>query len=281
LPRSWVYPLLGALLALGLVLGLPTVHALDAARLRTTGFTPLAWGTTASVILCSMGVVATLGFLLGRWHDRVTVLSFTDPLTGLFNRRYFGERMTASLLRARRLGCSICVLCIDLDHLKRINDGRGHGAGDDALISVADTITNNLRPTDMVARFGGDEFVVLLPDTSVAEASNLSERIVAAVSRLSVLSTGHIEVSIGVSALNLTADPKDLLAAADEALYLAKAAGGGHSTVAGAEPQRRSALLEGVRVVKYPNGHSTAALSADEDRQATVGPMARDRRSKS
>ncbi len=229
MPRSVTYPMLGAMLALGLLLGLPAAHALQARHVTHVSVAVHAWEATTSVILLSLLGVAGLGFVLGRWHDRVALLSFTDPLTGLFNRRYFAERVSADLLRARRSGCSICVLCIDLDHLKLINDRRGHGAGDQALISVARTISKNLRPTDMVARFGGDEFVVLLPDTSPFEASKLSRRIVTEVSRLTVLSTGPLGVSIGVSPLTPTADPENLLAAADEALYRAKAGGGGKS----------------------------------------------------
>ncbi len=175
-------------MALGVLLGLPVVDALKAGRLPTAALA-LAdithlWVAYAYLTLSSLAVVITLGYLLGRWHDRAQILSFTDPLTGLFNRRYFGERLSSDLSNARHSGCSICVLCIDLDHLKRINDGLGHKAGDEALVSVATTIVKNLRPTDIVARFGGDEFVVLLPETSVAEAANLSERIVRQVSRL-------------------------------------------------------------------------------------------------
>jgi diguanylate cyclase (GGDEF)-like protein len=84
----------------------------------------------------------------------------------------------------------------------------------------------------MVARFGGDEFVVLLPDTSTEDAARLSERIVAEVSRLSLVAAGHIEVSIGVSPLNVSGNPDELLVAADEALYRAKAAGGGKTALA-------------------------------------------------
>jgi diguanylate cyclase (GGDEF)-like protein len=237
-PRAYAYPALGVLLALVLLFELPIVHALQLRRLSTASN---LWEAYAYVILSSLGLVTTLGFLLGRWHDRARLLSFTDPLTGLFNRRYFSERMNADLSRARRSGGSICVLCIDMDHLKRINDGLGHRAGDAALVAVAGTISKNLRLTDVVARFGGDEFVVLLPETSVEEASFLSERIVREVSRLSRASSGQIEVSIGVSALNATTDPKDMLEAADEALYQAKAAGGGHAAIAepGRAPSRR------------------------------------------
>jgi diguanylate cyclase (GGDEF)-like protein len=232
MPRSVAYPMLGALLALGLVLGLPFANALQTGRVPIAHASGHLWEMTASVIVFSLLGVASLGFVLGRWHDRVVLLSFTDPLTGLFNRRYFGERVSADLRRARRSGGSICVLCIDLDHLKTINDGRGHGAGDQALVSVARTISKNLRPTDMVARFGGDEFVVLLPDTSTEDAARLSERIVAEVSRLSLVAAGHIEVSIGVSPLNVSGNPDELLVAADEALYRAKAAGGGKTALA-------------------------------------------------
>jgi diguanylate cyclase (GGDEF)-like protein len=262
MPRSRTYPILGTLLALGVVLGLPVVDTLRAGRLPTArlALADIAqlWVSYAYLTLSSLAVVITLGYLLGRWHDRAQLLSFTDPLTGLFNRRYFSERMSADLTRARLSGCSICVLCIDLDHLKSINDGLGHQAGDDALVSVARTIVKNLRPTDVVARFGGDEFVVLLPETSVVEASTLSERIVGQVSRLGQVSTGQIDVSIGVAALNVHADPKDMLAAADEALYRAKATGGGHTAIA--------------RSVQPLDGESTHKPPALNRRARDLGP---------
>jgi Fe-Mn family superoxide dismutase len=235
------YSILGGLVALGLTLELSVERAIRGPMILSRVLAGSDGGlsfTRASLICSSVGLAAFLGYLVGRGQDRAQRLSFTDPLTGLYNRRYFGERMKADLTRARLTGGSICVLCIDLDHLKRINDGFGHSAGDAALVAVATTISKNLRCTDVVARFGGDEFVVLLPDTSVSEASGLSERIVSQVARLSVGAAGRIGVSIGIAAVN-EANSKGVLAAADEALYLAKATGGGHGVVASSLPPVR------------------------------------------
>jgi len=251
MPRSRSYPVLGVALALGAPVGLLF------ARTMAAGQTPsLAWVlvevkhllvTYAYVTFSTVAVFAVLGYVLGRWFDRVRLLSITDPLTGLFNRRHFGQRLAEERRRGRRHGRATCVLCVDIDRLKAINDGLGHKAGDHALVAVCQTLLKNVRAIDAVARVGGDEFAVLLPETSVAQASALSQRILTEVARHSAASTGKLAVSIGIAELNATSDVEsdDMLAAADAALYRAKAAGGGHVVIARAGLW--SVHLEGVR----------------------------------
>jgi diguanylate cyclase (GGDEF)-like protein len=157
---------------------------------------------------------------LARAHVRraqtYRTLAFRDPLTDLGNRRAFEEELTG--LTSSAVGGA--VLMIDVDKFKVVNDEHGHAAGDQLLRSIADAITCSVRPGDIPARVGGDEFAVLLPHASVALAAEVGERIRAAVIDSSAF---HVSVSVGVSAL--TDDPRSALLSADIALYEAKSAG--------------------------------------------------------
>ncbi len=160
---------------------------------------------------------------------------FTDVLTGWHNRRYLEVRMSEEVARMQRnhqpLGC----LMIDIDRFKEVNDSLGHLAGDEVLRQVAARIANQVRFSDVAARFGGEEFIVLLPDTHERLASNLAERIRRAVSaspiRIDAEHALTVTVSIGVAARQpgseQTFDEQglELIEAADEALYRAKKAG--------------------------------------------------------
>jgi two-component system cell cycle response regulator len=200
--------------------------------------------------------------MLGRSFDRVQRLSITDPLTGLFNRRHFGERVAEEVRRGRRQGHATSVLCVDIDRLKAINDRFGHRAGDQAIVAVSRILSHNVRAMDVVARVGGDEFVVLLPETSAEQASALSRRILEEVARHRIGLTGSLAVSIGIAELNSSAevdpDSNDMLAAADAALYRAKAAGGGHVAFtqleASASRKAHAALMEGARLIGCGGG---------------------------
>lgn len=236
-PRSLSYPVLGAILALGTPGGLLLTSAFVAGRAPT-----FAWGleeiarfpaTYVYLALSTVAALATLGYLFGRAFDRLLLLSNTDPLTGLLNRRRLGERLAEEVGRSRRYGRSLSVLCLDIDSLKAINDGFGHQAGDHALAAVCRILLKNVRAIDAVARLGGDEFAVLLPETSAGEAWALSQRILTDVAREGDAATGRLAVSIGISELAATTDlaTEGMLAAADAALYGAKAAGGGHAAI--------------------------------------------------
>ena len=134
------------------------------------------------------------------------------------------------------------MLCVDIDRLKAINDDFGHKAGDGALVAVGRALLDNVRNIDVVARIGGDEFAVLLPETSAAQASALSQRVLAEVAWQGDLLASGLAISIGVAELSTATDvePGDLLVAADDALYQAKAAGGGGGHVAVGPQERRS-----------------------------------------
>lgn len=153
-----------------------------------------------------------------------------DALTGCFNRREFHRRLQEELAVSRRYGRSLSLLMLDLDHFKVVNDTYGHQAGDEVLKAVAGTVRHALRVVDMVARFGGEEFTVILPETALAGGVDVAERIRSAIENVRVtLETGEavqITVSIGVVAFPLSgAAPRSeesLIAEADQALYIAK-----------------------------------------------------------
>lgn len=158
----------------------------------------------------------------------------TDPLTGLFNRRYALPHITRISDRARRLGRPFAVMVADLDHFKKVNDTYGHAAGDAVLSELARRLRDNLRAVDLVARIGGEEFLVVLPDASDRKAGHTARRLCAAVSEAPFAIPGcelpiSVTVSIGVTiaqpAGSEGALPEALLRNADAALYEAKAQG--------------------------------------------------------
>jgi diguanylate cyclase (GGDEF)-like protein len=237
-PRSRTFPLAGAVLALAVPAGLLTIRGVLAGPRMT-----LTWAVAdlarlpevyAYVTISTMILFVALGHLLGRLVDRLVLLSNTDPLTGLLNRRRFHERLEDEIGRCRRFGRTASVLCVDVDRLKSVNDRFGHAAGDLALCTVARTLTDGTRTVDAVARIGGDEFAVLLPETTPSQALAVCRRLLA-VAGVRDDSSWRPAISIGVAEVNGSAGlrPDMALADADAALYQAKAAGGARVMVSG------------------------------------------------
>lgn len=160
---------------------------------------------------------------------RLEALSQLDGLTGLYNRRYWQERLEEELGRAQRYGSVFCLLLFDLDHFKRVNDGYGHPAGDAVLKAVAGRLPALLRAADVAGRYGGEEFAVLLPSTVQAGALVVAERIRAAMRNEAVCFEAReiaFTVSIGLAQFDPgCATAAQLIARADEALYSAKHGG--------------------------------------------------------
>jgi diguanylate cyclase (GGDEF)-like protein len=156
----------------------------------------------------------------------ITQLMNTDPLTGLFNRRHLRERMDIEMSKARRHSRSLSALMADIDHFKSINDTYGHDAGDRVLVQVARTITESCRKEDIVARFGGEEFVVILPDSAATAALECAERI-----RKSIEHSAFegircpVTASLGATCFVASDTEDSLIKRADTALYQAKTAG--------------------------------------------------------
>jgi diguanylate cyclase (GGDEF)-like protein len=173
-----------------------------------------------------------------RVHEEAQRLSLTDPLTGLWNYRYLRESLRREVERAGRFGRMLAVLVLDLDHFKDVNDTYGHVAGDAVLAEFARRIRLGLREVDFAFRHGGEEFVVLLPETDAYGGAIVAERLGAAVRGRPVPVDGEqipISVSIGVAVFPEHGDTSQrVLRAADEALYEAKKAGRDTFRLAGA-----------------------------------------------
>jgi len=234
--RRALYSAAGALLALGAPAGLLLLAAVRAGQ---ASWAWLGREVAANALVYAYVTVGTLvaftlfGFVLGREGDALRALARTDPLTGLLNRRALANRLQQEMARAERYGTALSLLLLDLDGLKEVNDRAGHPAGDAALQALARALRERCRSADVSARWGGDEFVVLAPETRRAEALDLAERIRAG---MAAEGDGRATVSIGVA----TADPvaaaydagtrlaraEAFLADADMALYEAKRQGG-------------------------------------------------------
>jgi diguanylate cyclase (GGDEF)-like protein len=219
-----IYPVPGTLALIWALVGMVagTAAVFVAAALHDD----LVWQIAGTV---TVGIVA-LGTLVRRWRnaydhrlrlfDRANRESRTDALTGLSNRRGIEERLNDEVARAIRFGHPLAVLMIDLDDFKSINDRYGHAAGDDILRSTAVAIDNSVRSIDIAGRYGGEEFLVVLPETDASGAEVVAERIRASVERLGAT------VSIGLSPIRAEDSSASILVGrADEALYEAKRTG--------------------------------------------------------
>jgi two-component system, cell cycle response regulator len=164
-------------------------------------------------------------------YRRSLALALTDELTGLYNRRYLDAHLDELIERVHQDGISAAVLMFDIDHFKQVNDTHGHVAGDDVLKELAARTVNSVRSVDLVARWGGEEFVVVMPETDLAIATAVAERLRAAVARepFTVKEGGKnlpVTISIGVTAATERGDDRDkILKRADAALHTAKTRG--------------------------------------------------------
>jgi diguanylate cyclase (GGDEF)-like protein len=162
-------------------------------------------------------------------HEEIYRLTLTDNLTNLTNRRGLQDELDKEFVRARRHGRNFCVLMVDIDHFKNVNDTHGHGVGDAVLAEVAATARSQTRDVDVVARYGGEEIMVIAPETTLAQGTALAERIRATVDALLVQHDGkevHVTVSIGCAEFSgADSSSEALVGRADGKLYAAKRAG--------------------------------------------------------
>jgi len=145
-----------------------------------------------------------------------------DALTGLFNRRRFEEELDRHIALGRRYGMNGALLLLDLDDFKRVNDEFGHRAGDRVLTGVAVVLNHRLRESDVVARFGGDEFAVLMPVGGIAEATELAELLGAAINADVPTPAGPLTASVGIALFRDLSTADEVLSRADDAMYAEK-----------------------------------------------------------
>jgi diguanylate cyclase (GGDEF)-like protein len=162
-------------------------------------------------------------------HGSMTHMALVDGLTSLGNRRRLDHDLSATLQKAVAAGLPVAFAMVDVDHFKNYNDSHGHGAGDEALRQVASVIAAHVRDSDIVYRYGGEEFSILLPGSNAEEAQSVAERVRAAVQDASfpgeeMQPGGTLTVSVGVATL-ASSTPDALKARADTALYDAKSNG--------------------------------------------------------
>jgi len=169
-------------------------------------------------------------------NKTLKVLSETDSLTGLYNRQHLTERLKRLLASSRRSGRKFAVLMLDLDHFKKLNDAYGHLVGDEALKLIADILRHTLRKRDYAARFGGEEFLVLLPGADARRGEEIAERLRSVIAGKPLQledATLKITLSIGLAVYpEVGNDVDSLIRAADDALYKAKDAGRNRCVIA-------------------------------------------------
>lgn len=244
-----VLPLLGLLARSAWLIG---INAIAGVGLVLAGFLMSPAGAPAHVALINRGMSAALIVIIAtislrhlaigeRLKQSLEKQASCDPLTGLYNRRYVFSILKTALNRHRRYRESLSLILIDADHFKRVNDEFGHLAGDTALRTIAGICTAAVRETDVVGRFGGEEFIIVLPHTKARDAAVVAERI-----RTTVYETGAVfderlidlTLSLGVAEAGAGADNFDnLLNAADAALYAAKRAGRNQVAINDAQSQ--------------------------------------------
>jgi len=206
-------------------------HGADVAGLLLLMGVPMERDDDGYDALAILATQAAIALQNAHLHERALAQASEDGLTGLPNHRTFQTRLEEEVARARRGGHPLALMMVDLDDFRTINNTYGHQAGDTTLVSIAAALKASVRGADVAARYGGDEFAVILPETDMDEALEVAERVRAAVAALDLCEIGvalRMGTSVGVAALPLHAlTREDLVHAADQAAYAAKHGGKG------------------------------------------------------
>lgn len=201
-------------------------------------------GTPVEMVLASQDEIGRLAGAVTAMIGEADVLmkrlrhqATTDPLTGLGNRRWLGERVAEEIARAQRQGDPVSLVVFDLDRFKAINDTHGHDVGDKVLMAASEMVKSALRPYDLAARIGGEEFCIVMPRTDKAGAAAFAERLrlLLEASTVAPLARGRVTASFGICQAGAGSRLQHMLKEADTALYSAKEAG--RNRVVIAEPQ--------------------------------------------
>jgi diguanylate cyclase (GGDEF)-like protein len=237
----WRYTGFGVLLGLGAPLGSLALRFILTPK-SPLEFIAAEWHAAAFyyvyMTFATVAVFGIFGFLVGRRNEDLSDLSVTDGLTGVFNHRYLHEQLRREIERADRHQANVTCLMLDIDDFKKVNDLHGHPFGDEVLAVTAQIIRESVRQIDIVGRYGGEEFLVIMPQTKGADAVPIAERIGKSLEAHVIHSAkGDVRVTLSIGLASypepmLGVKTKSaLLSAADQALYKAKRAGKNRTVV--------------------------------------------------
>jgi diguanylate cyclase (GGDEF)-like protein len=196
---------------------------------------PVASSEATTTVLATIIVTSAFAFafsmITSRQREQLLLLATRDPLTGAGNRRGLDAKLTEVVNAHRRMQVPACLVMLDLDHFKQINDAHGHAVGDRILRSITDIINLRIRVTDSLYRIGGEEFIVVLEGADLQHAAHLAEQLRTLVEANELVSDPAVTISLGVAELKPGESPNDWLHRVDEALYRAKHAGRNSTSV--------------------------------------------------
>ncbi|WP_167631079.1 diguanylate cyclase [Mariprofundus ferrooxydans] len=188
------------------------------------------WKLFAGIALLSFGFIYHFS-RLNRLNNRLRIISNTDKLSGLYNRVKMDSVLTAQKASVDRYQNNVSLIMIDIDFFKEVNDTFGHAVGDTVLITLSDIMKNNVRATDYLGRWGGEEFLIVCPNTGLTDAGILAEKLVRKVSQQTFDQVGTVTISAGVASFSKESTIEDSLIQVDKALYQSKQSGRNRVTI--------------------------------------------------